>query len=134
MTGRIEGFIEAMLIRPDDRVLEIGCGHGVAASLVCRTLRTGCYVAVDRSQKMIAAAAQRNAAHVRAGLASFVLAELETLDLGNRQFDKIFALRVRLFHDEPDRAHALASRWLAPTGQLFVEYDVPAARAASRST
>ena len=27
MTGRIESFVEAMHIRLDDRVLEIGCGH-----------------------------------------------------------------------------------------------------------
>ena len=48
MTNRIEAFVSAMQIGPDDRVLEIGCGHGVAASLVCERLRGGHYLAVDR--------------------------------------------------------------------------------------
>jgi hypothetical protein len=34
-------------------------------------------------------------------------------------------MRVRLFHDEPERARQLASRWLAPGGRLFVQYDEP---------
>jgi hypothetical protein len=33
-----------------------------------------------------------------------------------------------MFEDEPKRAQALAERWLAPGGRLFVEYDAPAPR------
>lgn len=125
MADRIARFVEAMEIGPRDRVLEIGCGHGVAATLVCARLDGGRYVAVDRSPKMIAAAARRNQAFVEAGRASFLVAPLESLDLGEQRFDKVFAMRVRLFVDEPERARALAQRWLAPGGRLFVEYDAP---------
>lgn len=130
--GRIERFIEAMGIGPGDRVLEIGCGHGVAATLVCRLLDGGHYLAVDRSPKMIEAAAKRNADSVRAGHAGFLVGELESVDLGARRFDKVFAMRVRLFEDEPERARALVDRWLAPGGQLFVEYDAPPPRERSK--
>jgi ubiquinone/menaquinone biosynthesis C-methylase UbiE len=122
---RIARFVDAMHIRPADRVLEIGCGHGVAAGLVCDRLGSGHYVAVDRSAKMIAAATKRNQAHVLSGRARFLVGELESVDLGDQRFDKILAMRVRLFHDEPDRARALASRWLARGGRLFVQYDEP---------
>jgi hypothetical protein len=50
---------------------------------------------------------------------------MQTIDLGDRLFNKIFAQRVRLFHEQPERAHALAKRWLAPRGKIFVEYDEP---------
>lgn len=115
-----------MKIAPTDRILEIGCGHGVAATLVCSQLGGGRYVAVDRSPKMIAAAARRNAEFVKSGVAEFIQASLETMDLGDAKFDKVFAMRVRLFHDDEKQARALAGRWLAPGGRLFVEYDEPA--------
>jgi ubiquinone/menaquinone biosynthesis C-methylase UbiE len=123
MSARIERFVESMNVRSNDRVLEIGCGHGVAATLVCSKLAGGSYVAVDRSPKMIAAAAKRNEDFVKAGTARFIQATLESLDLGEEKFDKVFAMRVRLFHEQPDQAHALVERWLAPNGKIFVEYD-----------
>jgi ubiquinone/menaquinone biosynthesis C-methylase UbiE len=125
MSDRIERFVASMQIDPKDRVLEIGCGHGVAATLVCGQLQGGRYVAVDRSPKMVAAAAKRNAEFVQAGIAEFLHASLETLDLGDTKFDKVFAMRVRLFHENERAARALAERWLAPGGRLFVEYDEP---------
>jgi ubiquinone/menaquinone biosynthesis C-methylase UbiE len=125
MSERQRIFIARMKVRPEDRVLEVGCGHGIAASLICELLVKGRYTAIDRSQKMIDAAKRRNAQSVTNGRAEFLLGDLRTIDLGSRSFDKIFAQRVRLFHDEPDVAHALVKRWLAPRGKVFVEYDEP---------
>jgi ubiquinone/menaquinone biosynthesis C-methylase UbiE len=74
---------------------------------------------------MIEAARRRNAAHVEAGTAEFIVATLEQLDLGDRRFDTIFAVRVGLFHREPDHARRLAERWLAPGGRLVAVFDEP---------
>ena len=63
--------------QPADRVVEIGCGHGVAATFVLERLTIGTYTGVDRSPTMIAAAAGRNAAAVAAGRATFVAARAE---------------------------------------------------------
>ena len=126
--GRLEAIVDELGIRPDDRVLEIGCGHGVAATLVCERLVGGRYTAVDRSERMIAAARRRNAAFVEKGRAEFLVGELETIDLGRRRFDTIFAARVGLFHREPDRARELAERWLAKGGRLGVFFDTPTRR------
>ena len=126
MSGRLERLVERLALRPGDRVLEIGCGHGVAATLVCERLTSGSYTAVDRSPKMIVDAERRNAEHVAAGRAEFLVMALESLELGERRFDVIFAARVGLFQRDPERARALAGRWLAPGGRLVAEYDVPA--------
>ncbi len=131
MSERLGAAVERLDVRPGDRVLEIGCGHGVAATLICARLTTGRYTAIDRSPAMIAAAARRNARHVDAGTAEFLIAALEDADLGERRFDRILALRVGLFHREPDRARALAERWLAPGGTLHVFYDSAISRRAS---
>ena len=121
MSERLRRVVDRLDLRPGDRVLEIGCVHGVAATLVCE--RGARLTAIDRSPKMVAAAALRNAAFVEAGTAEFLVGSLEQLELGDRRFDRIFAVRVGLFHREPERAQRLAERWLAPGGILITEYD-----------
>jgi ubiquinone/menaquinone biosynthesis C-methylase UbiE len=125
VSERLRSIVESLGIRPGDRVLEIGCGHGVAATLVCERLDGGFLTAVDRSPKMIEAASRRNAEHVAAGRAEFLVATLEDLDLGERRFDKAFAVRVGLFHRDPERARALVEPWLAAGGQLRAFFDEP---------
>jgi len=125
VSERLRRIVEQLDVRPDDRVLEIGCGHGVAATFVCEWLAGGRLTAIDSSPKMIEAAARRNAAYVEAGTAEFLVSTLEELDLGERRFEVIFAVRVGLFHREPARARRLAERWLAPGGTLRAVFDPP---------
>jgi ubiquinone/menaquinone biosynthesis C-methylase UbiE len=125
---RLKAVVDQLGIRPDDRVLEIGCGHGVAVTMVCELLDGGRLTAIDRSAKMIEAAARRNAAYVEAGKAEFIVASLEDVDLGDRRFDIVFAVRVALFHREPERADALVAPWLAPGGRVQAFFDAPARR------
>jgi ubiquinone/menaquinone biosynthesis C-methylase UbiE len=131
MSERLRAVVEQLDIRPDDRVLEIGCGHGVAATLVCERLEGGHLTAIDRSPKMIEAATRRNAACIEAGKAEFLVGTLEDLDLGDRRFDKIFAVRVGLFHRDPDRARSIVERWLAPGGAVFAFVDPPSGGSAA---
>lgn len=128
MSERLRAVVDQLGIRPGDRVLEIGCGHGVAATMVCERLDGGRLTAVDRSAKMIAAAECRNAAQVEAGTAEFLVRRLEDLDLGDRRFDLVFAVRVRLFEREPERARALVEPWLAPGGEVRSFFDPPVRR------
>ena len=128
MSDRLRAIVEELEVRPDDRVLEIGCGHGVAATLVCERLGSGRLTAIDRSPKMIEAAARRNARYVQDGRAEFLVAELERLELGERRFDKVFAVRVGLFHRDPDRARRLVEPWLARGGELRAYFDEPGQR------
>ena len=123
MSERLRVIVERLGIRPDDRVLEIGCGHGAAATYVCEKLESGRFTAVDRSEKMIRAASRRNAAFIESGRAEFIVADLEDMDLGDRRFDKIFAVRVGLFHREPERAGSIVERWLAPGGKVTAVFD-----------
>src|ERR671935_177066 len=52
--------VDTLEVRPADRLLEVGCGHGVAVSLVCERLTTGTITAIDRSPKMIEMATRRS--------------------------------------------------------------------------
>jgi len=127
MSERLQAIVDGLGLRPDDRVLEIGCGHGVAATTICERLAggNGRLTAIDRSPKMIEAAARRNAAFVEAGTAEFLLMALEELDLGDRRFDVVLAVRVGLFHRDPQRAGALVEPWFEPDGRLHAIFDPP---------
>jgi cyclopropane fatty-acyl-phospholipid synthase-like methyltransferase len=125
MSERLRKIVDEMRVRPDDLVLEIGCGHGVAASFVCDRLQDGHLVAIDRSKKMIAAAIRRNKAHVESGKAEFHVADVAKFHPGTRRFDKIFAIRVGLFHREAPLANSIVEKWLAPGGRIIVAYDEP---------
>lgn len=105
-------------MQPGDRVLELGCGHGVAASLVCDALGgAGRYVGIDRSPKMIDAASSRNAEHVASGLAEFICATFEEADLAGMRFDKVFGIHFPpADRHDPEGTRARVEELLAPDG------------------
>ncbi|MBA2630810.1 MAG: methyltransferase domain-containing protein [Thermoleophilaceae bacterium] len=129
--ARLVWAVETMDVQPGDRVLELGCGHGVAVTLVCEKLDGGSIVAIDRSPKMIAAATRRNAGHVAAGRASFITASLHEADLGGARFDKVLAVHVGEFiRGRPDRELGVIAGALADGGRLHLVYQPFEARQA----
>jgi cyclopropane fatty-acyl-phospholipid synthase-like methyltransferase len=111
---RLVRVVEALDVQPGDRLLEIGCGHGVAVSLVCDRLTSGRIVAVDRSRKMVDAATERNRAWIDAGRAEIRLGRFQDIDFGGERFDKVFALHVREL--ATDDGLAIARALLTPGG------------------
>src|SRR3954467_13267890 len=99
---RVGWAVGTLDVGPADRLLEVGCGHGVAVSLVCGRLTTGTITAIDRSPKMIEMAARRGRGPVGAGRVVLEAVALEDADLGDRRFDKIFAFNVAPFWLQPD--------------------------------
>jgi ubiquinone/menaquinone biosynthesis C-methylase UbiE len=114
--------VESLRVAPDDRLLEVGCGHGVAVSLVCDRLEGGHITAVDRSPKMIEMARRRNRRH--AGRVRFVAARIEEADLGDESYDKALAVHVAALH-RPGRALAVVRDRLAPGGTLHLFSQEP---------
>jgi ubiquinone/menaquinone biosynthesis C-methylase UbiE len=124
-TERITWAVETLAVAPNDHILEIGCGHGVAVSLVCEKLATGTITAIDRSQKMIEMAAKRNQGCVDAGKARLHCVTLEDADFGDQRFDKIFAIRVNFFIQQPERQLPKIKQLLKPNGLFYIFYDPP---------
>lgn len=111
--------VEQLGLTGAERVLEVGCGPGVTASLVCERLESGTLLAVDRSAKSVALAAKRNAAHVEAGRAEFRAARAE--DLGAERFDRVFSMNVRELWSAP---HLVLDR-LSPGGVALWVFQLP---------
>lgn len=125
---RLVAAVDALDVQPGDRLLEIGCGQGVAVSLVCNALRDGHILAIDRSATMVDMARRRNAVHIERGRADVQATPLHSADLGARRFDKVFAIRVGLFYrGDARRELEIIARHLAPGGRFHLIYDAPGA-------
>jgi SAM-dependent methyltransferase len=118
--------VETLAVKPDDRLLEIGCGNGIAASLICERLTSGTITAIDRSRAMIERAAEKNRDHVDAGKAVFHATSLDRADFGGERFDKIFAFNVSVFWKQPAHALAAVRTLLEPAGKLYLFHQPPA--------
>jgi SAM-dependent methyltransferase len=118
---------------PAERVLEAGCGPGVAAGLVCDRLTTGSLLAVDRSPAAIARTSARNAAHLAAGRLTTRQAPVAELDLSG--FDAAFAVDVNVFWTTPTAPDlAVLARALRPGGRLLILYGANGPTAGDRIT
>jgi cyclopropane fatty-acyl-phospholipid synthase-like methyltransferase len=123
---RIQWAVDTLAVRPDERLLEIGCGSGVAVALVAERLRDGTITAIDRSATAIAAATRRNTSAVEAGKVVLRRAALADLDTQGEPFDRIFAVNVNLFWTGPAAAELERIRaLLKPGGRLFLFYELP---------
>lgn len=122
---RVLWSVARLPLGPDDRVLEVGCGRGIAAALLCERLAGGLLVGVDRSAIAIAAAAERNTRHVAAGRATFLRAALADADLVRFRFDAAFAINVNLFWLRPVRELAVLRGCLFPRAPLHLFYQPP---------
>ncbi|MFE5888597.1 class I SAM-dependent methyltransferase [Streptomyces sp. NPDC002285] len=128
---RLTWAVENLDLTPGDRVLEIGCGRGVAAALICERLTSGTVTAIDRSATAVEAARRRNEEYVAAGRAVFHTASLEESAFPDASFDRILAVNVNLFWVRaPDRELAALRRWLAPGGALCLCWEPPDTRRA----
>jgi len=122
---RLRWAVEELKIAGHERLLEIGCGRGVAVSLICPLLTSGSITAIDRSATAIDAALLRNEDHVAAGKVSFRHTALKDMTGPAQSFDKIFAVNVNLFWLDAARGLDVVRKLLAPDGTLFLFYEPP---------
>jgi len=105
-------------VRPTDRVIELGCGPGVAVADLAARAHRGLVVGVDHSQVMIRQARRRNRAAVRAGRVRLIHAPVESLSVTDPPFDAALAVNtVGMWPDPTARLRQLA-RLLRPGGRI----------------
>lgn len=112
---------ETLAVGPADRLLEIGCGGGMATAVVAERLTTGRVLAVDRAANAVRLAGERNAAHIQAGTVEVRQLDITAADLPEGSFDTVFAANVSLFWlGTPPGLLDRIGRLLAPDGTLHV--------------
>ncbi len=125
-------------IEGDARVLELGCGPGVALAALAEQAVEGLVVGVDHSPVMIRYAGRRNAAAVAAGRVRLVCASVEDLlpvagdERGPMEvpaapfdmpFDAVLAVNNVGFWSEPEVRLAGVRHLLRPGGLIAVAHQ-----------
>jgi len=111
-------------MRPQDRVLEIGCGAGTLTQLLAEALPRGSVFGADLSPRTIDAARERLAGF---GNAEVVAGDVLELDAGEEPYDAVVLPDV-IEHIPVELHDALFGRvagWLKPDGFALVHYPNP---------
>jgi ubiquinone/menaquinone biosynthesis C-methylase UbiE len=116
--------IELLNVGPDDKVLEVGFGPGIAIQLLLQRLPTGCVAGVDQSQEMVRQAAARNADALRNRRVDLRYGSVERLPFADQTFDK--ALAINSMQAWPDAHVGLRELWrvLKPGGVVALGFTV----------
>ncbi len=119
-SARLRWAAEVAAPRPGDRVLEVGCGHGVLLDLLAARVTDGLVVGLDRSATMTAAAAARTRAAAGAGRVRLQTAALLAADLPDAAFDVVVAVHVGAFWRPPAQEYGTVRRVLSDGGRLVL--------------
>lgn len=120
-------------VRPTDRVIELGCGPGVAVAALAARATRGLVVGVDHSQVMINQAGRRNRAAIRTGRVRLIQAPVEELSISDGPFDAALAVNtVGMWPDPPARLRELTR--LLRTGGRIAVVSQPRCPAATSAT
>jgi SAM-dependent methyltransferase len=123
---RVAWAVDLLDVAPDDRILELGCGPGVAAALVASRLGQGQLVAIDRSAVAVSRTRARVAAHVEDG--RVVVERVQAAGFGGPRasFDKAFAVNVNVFWTGEARPECeMLARVLRPGGVVHLVFGGP---------
>jgi ubiquinone/menaquinone biosynthesis C-methylase UbiE len=110
--------VELLDVQPTDRVLELGCGPGVAVAALAGRATRGLVVGVDHSEVMIRQARRRNAAAIRQGRVRLIHSPVERLQVIDGPFDAAVAVNNVGMWPEPTTQLRDIGRLLRPGGRI----------------
>lgn len=106
------------------RVLDVGCGSGMAIRLMAGADPTRRVEGIDRSAEMVAMTERRNAAAVAAGRVGARIGDAMRLDFPDATFDAVTAIETFYFWDDPIGGLRECRRVLRPGGWLAVTLEM----------
>ena len=110
--------VQLLDVQSADRVIELGCGPGVAIAALAARASQGLVVGVDHSQVMVRQARRRNRVAIRAGRVRLIHAPVQSLSISDGPFNAALAVNtVGMWPDPASRLRELA-RLLRPGGRI----------------
>jgi SAM-dependent methyltransferase len=125
-----EAAVALLDLRPADRVLEVGFGHGATIARIAAAVSGGHVAGVDPSTEMCAMASRRNRRAIETGRVALRQASVEALPFPDQSFDKALLVHTVYFWPDLGPAFREIARVLRPAGRVVVAHrtDASAAR------
>jgi ubiquinone/menaquinone biosynthesis C-methylase UbiE len=112
--------VELLAVRPNDQVLEIGFGPGLAVQELAKRVRHGHVFGVDVSPLMLQQATRRNATTVGAGRVVLHEGGVSNMPFADASIDKVLAVNSVQFWPHLDADLREVYRVLRPGGRLAI--------------
>jgi ubiquinone/menaquinone biosynthesis C-methylase UbiE len=126
--------VELLDISPEDRVLEVGFGPGLAVARAAALATRGKVVGIDHSALMLRQATRRNASAIAEGRVELLLGSTDTLPRFDEGFDKVLAVNVYMFWKDPVAVLRSLRRVMTPGGVIALTLQPRRRRATSEDT
>ena len=112
-----KAVVQALRVRPGERVLEVGVGTGLSLPLYPRDVKiTG----IDVSREMLEKARRRVARRRLANVEALLEMDAEKMDFADASFDKVVAMYVVSVVERPARLLEELHRVCRPDGEIFL--------------
>lgn len=131
LSQRLANVANALPLKDNMRILEIGCGPGAMAREISARIGNGYILAIDRSAKAIKQAIAGSQSEIATGRLSFRQIAIENFELETNEvpFDIAIAVRVGALdgrHPEIEKqALHKISKALTKEGKLFIDGGNP---------
>ncbi len=122
--------LELLELQPDDRILEVGFGHGRTVARAAAAVSRGRVAGIDPSLEMCRMATRLNRRAVARGSVELQQARVEALPFPSGIFDKALSVHTIYFWPDLARAFSEIARVLKPDGRLVLVYRSDAKAAA----
>jgi ubiquinone/menaquinone biosynthesis C-methylase UbiE len=117
--------VDLLEIKDQDKILEIGCGAGLAIKILMEK-KSRCRIwGLDFSGLMIRKAVKNNRLAVKNKQVEFMLGDFCKTEFPGRIFTKIFGINVIYFWDDLNLAFAKLNKILSPAGRLIIYMSGP---------
>ena len=127
LSKRLADIVDALPLKDNIRISEIGCGAGAMAREISRRIKGGYILAIDRSAKAIQQAVTGSVQEIEAGKLSFrqIAIEKFKLEINEEKFDIAVAIRVGALdgrHPEIEKQSLTnIAGALTKNGKLFID-------------